>query len=284
MNISKSSIEKLIRLEKGETIAASSMNKSLAEDMIQNEVITVITHGRNKSYRAVSGTFLNHYVAERYGIQELKQAFEAVSKGNVSRAEQVVLSGDSKLRNQRTFKGFLINSYEPINATLFGRNFNILPLEGSYTFIYDYEQLSIMPDTLIIGIENSENFRQISRQRYLFEQLYPNRRILFASRYPQNGDLVRWLQSIPNEYVHFGDLDLAGVHIFLSEFYRYLGSRSSFLISSDYDERITRGSLKRYDDQLPRFKNMAITDLRVQPVINSIHCHHRGYDQEGFIF
>jgi len=35
---------------------------------------------------------------------------------------------------------------------------------------------------------------------------------LFVSRYPQtqSKDLLNWLQSIPNPYLHFGDFDLTG--------------------------------------------------------------------------
>ena len=182
-------------------------------------------------------------------------------------------------------KGFLVNSYEPIDATLNDTLFIINPPDGTYVFVYDYEAFTIPSDVLIIGIENSENFRRISQQKWLFDEMYPNRQILFVSRYPQNEsrDLVRWLQSIGNEYVHFGDLDLAGIRIFITEFYRYLGERSSFLIPPDYEERIKNGSRERYDVQLTTTKNMIINDPRLRALAACIHKYHRGYDQEGYI-
>ena len=41
--------------------------------------------------------------------------------------------------------------------------------------------------------------------------------LLLVSRYPQSKDLVTWLHTVPNHYVHFGDIDLAGIHIYLTD-------------------------------------------------------------------
>lgn len=81
----------------------------------------------------------------------------------------------------------------------------------------------------------------------------------------------------------FGDLDLAGIRVFITEFYRYLGERSSFLIPPDYEERIKNGSRERYDVQLTTTKNMIINDPRLRALAACIHKYHRGYDQEGYI-
>ena len=207
-----------------------------------------------------------------------------LEKNEASRSEQVQLTGDSKFVRSRAMKGFLVNSYEPIKAMLNNSPLEIRPPEGSYTFIYDYENFSIPEDVLVMGIENSENFRRIRRQQWLFDRMYPGRSILFVSRYPQNEshDLVKWLAGIQNEYVHFGDLDLAGIRIFLTEFHRYLGRRSSFLIPPDYDARINNGSRERYDAQLPYAKQLTTDDPNLKQLIDCIHKYHRGYDQEGF--
>jgi hypothetical protein len=285
MKPTKPIIEKLFCLEQGETLALSSMNKSLVDELIQCEVVMAIPHGRNKTLRAVSSKAVATFVADRFNIDNLSKALDSFSKSEMSRAEQVAIGGDSKIQSQRTFKGFLVNCYQPIKVFLCNREITLIPFDGSYTFIYDYEKFVIPEDIIVMGIENSENFRWISRQKYLFDKLFPSKTILFVSRYPQNQskDLVNWLQSIPNEYIHFGDLDLAGVNIFLSEFYSHLGLKSSFLIPEDYDERIASGSRERYKAQYPQYQSVKIPDPRVQPVVDSIHRHHRGYDQEGYI-
>lgn len=87
----------------------------------------------------------------------------------------------------------------------------------------------------------------------------------------------------PQSLCSFGDFDLAGVHIYLSEIYAHLGNRSSFLLPSDIEERLAEGNAALYNQQYARFKNMAVTDIRLQPLVNMIHHYRRGYEQEGYI-
>ena len=135
---------------------------------------------------------------------------------------------------------------------------------------------------IVVGVENMENFRLIRRQRELFESQVGNR-LLFVSRYPQSTDLRDWLQTIPNRYVHFGDFDLAGIHIFLTEFYPHLLSRASFLIPTDIEERLRIGSMERYNAQLSKFRHLHCEQPALQSLIDLINKYHRCYDQEGYI-
>ena len=107
---------------------------------------------------------------------------------------------------------------------------------------------------------------------------------LFVSRYPQSTDLRKWLTSIPNHYLHFGDFDLAGIHIFLSEFQQYLGSsHSSFLIPEDIASRLKFGSSKRFNEQYNRYNGISSDIPELQELINLIKHYRKGYDQEGYI-
>ena len=285
MKITKGLIQNLLRLASGETVPSSSL-KSFKEidEMRADGVLTVVAHGSRRSYKCADTKQFSDYLASKYNLTDLDGTLAMLEENEASRAEQVQLIGDSKFVRSRAMKGFLVNSYGPINAMLNNSPFEIQPLEGSYTFIYDYENFSIPEDVLVMGIENSENFRRIRQQQWLFNRMFPDRPILFVSRYPQNEshDLIKWLASIQNEYVHFGDLDLAGIRIFLTEFHRYLGSHSSFLIPPDYETRISNGSRERYDAQLPYTKQLTTDDPNLQQLINCIHKYHRGYDQEGF--
>lgn len=286
MKLGKGLLKALVRLSEGEVVAYSEL-KSLSDlqQLCDDGILTAIVHGSRRSYKCPNVQMLSDYIASRYNIQDIHAAEQMLTSDEHDRAKQVQLTGDSKYTRQRVMKGFLVNSYEPVNATINGSPLTILPPDGTYVFIYDYERFSITSDTLIIGIENSENFRWIRQQKWLFDEMYPDRHILFVSRYPQNEsrDLIHWLQSIDNEYVHFGDLDLFGIRIFLNEFHRYLGDRSSFLIPPDYEKRIKSGSLERYNVQLQRIKKLEITDPRLQALVDCINTYHRGYDQEGYI-
>lgn len=275
-------LEKLIRLANGETLPASKLKGDWFEHMLSDGILLSVVNGSRKSYRVYDSASFRHYLASQYDIRNLEQTHELLSGKDASRAEQVTMTGDSKFISRRTFSGFLVNTYQPIEAMLNGQPIIIHPPEGSYLFIADYWHLIIPDNIVIVGVENAENFRYVERQKYLFKS-YEN--VLFVSRYPQvqSKDLLKWLQSIPNRYVHFGDLDLAGIAIYQNEFYRHLGERSSFLIPNDYEFRIANGNTNRYNTQLPQYEKMVAIDKRIEIVLACIHKYHRGYDQEGFI-
>jgi len=213
----------------------------------------------------------------------LEQMRDALQSNDLSRSVQASATGNSKLVTVRSCPGFPVNSYEPITCTLNGQELTVNPQEGSFLFIADWQTFYIPSDVVVVGIENMENFRMIRQQRQLFTQAIGSRRLLFVSRYPQSKDLVSWLQKVPNRYVHFGDFDLAGINIFLAEFYARLGARSSFLIPNDIEAKLRNGSKERYDAQYLRFHNLQTDIQPLQSLIELINKFHRCYDQEGYI-
>lgn len=275
-------IEKLIRLANGDALPASSLKGDWFEQMQNDGILLATAHGSRKSLRASDGMTLRQYVDSQFDIHDLGQTRCVLSDEDASRASLVAATGDSKFLSRRTFKGFLVNSYQPVTAILNGQEIIIHPTEGSFMFVADYQHFTIPQDVVVVGVENAENFRYVALQKYLFERYG---RVLFVSRYPQdqNKDLIKWLRSIPNQYVHFGDLDLAGIAIYEHEYYRHLGTQSSFFIPDDYDQRISNGNADRYNDQLRQYGKMKVEDKRVQPLLDCIHQYHKGYDQEGFI-
>ena len=247
-------------------------------------MVTVVSHGRRRTVKAIDRERMIGFLQRELDLPERESVWallEGMKAGE--RADLVHITGDSKYNAARSMFGFLVNSYEPVPCFLKGRVMTVCPPEGIFTYISDFQEFRPAPDVTVVGVENAENFRLVRRQKTFFEKLLPGHRLLFVSRYPQNGDLVRWLKNIPNAYYHFGDLDLAGVNIFLTEFYAKIGPRARFLIPSDARERLIKGSSARYDDQYRHFLNMQITDTRVQPLVDLIHACHRGYDQEGYI-
>lgn len=276
--------EKLLSLCHGNTLPDSVLRGEWFTAMKRDGILIAVTHGSRKSWRAAAEQTLRRYVADSYGLPDIEACLELFKTSVLSRAEMVEATGDSKFLQQRSFKGFAVNCYKPVKARLHGREITIRPEEGLFTFIYDWEGFTLPPEVIVVGIENAENFRLAARQRTFFERYVSARApLLFVSRYPQNGDLARWLLNVTNRYVHFGDYDLAGVHIYLTEIYKYLGDRAVFLVSDDYDERISRGSQQRYNAQYGKFQHMKVPDRRVLPLVESINRWHRGYDQEGFI-
>ena len=273
--------EKLLQLSQGESIPSSLAKHSLIDDLVLEGIIE--RKGRIKKTLILSNNKALHtYLQNNYSINDLQQYIQISNKENVLRSELIAVSSNSKLVKVRTFKGFLVNCYSPIHATLDGKKIIINPVNGTFQFIYDFEKFILSPDITIIGIENPENFRHIDRQKYLFKDIRP----LFVSRYPQNQskDLIKWLQSIPNNYLHFGDFDFAGIGIYLNEFNKHLAERTNFFVPDDIERLIEDfGNKKRYDEQKINFKIKSIQQEKLLQLIDIIHKYRKGLDQEIFI-
>lgn len=267
----------------GKQVAGSRLSGKLLNELLAEGMLLVISHGSRKSYLARDTEALKRYLIdsdESYRILEVNLSD--------SRASMATETGNSKLVTVRSCPGFPVNSYEPIECFLRGKPFWVNPQEGSFLFVSDWEKFTIPEDVVVIGVENMENFRMIRKQRLLFEKYLKvhefSNRVLFVSRYPQSSDLRRWLCSIPNYYLYFGDFDLAGINIFLSEFHQYLGKeRSSYLIPDDIESRLQSGSRNRYDEQYSHFKDVKSDVFELQQLIALIHRERKAYDQEGYI-
>ena len=262
----------------GEQVAGSKLSSKLLDELMAEGLLLVVAHGSKKSYRARDTEVLKRYLIDKDESYRILNV--TVVDSRASLAEE---TGNSKLLSVRSCPGFPINSYEPIESLLNGKKFVVNPPEGSFVFIDDWNHFSIPEDIVVVGIENMENFRMIRRQRKLFESILGDKQLLFVSRYPQSTDLRSWLLTIPNKYVHFGDFDLAGIHIFLTEFHKYLGGRSTYLIPSDIEQRLTKGSQDRYNNQYGKYHTLLCDIPHLQSLIDLINQYHRGYDQEGYI-
>ena len=243
----------------GEQVTGSKIGGKLLEELLSEGLLVVVARGSRKSYRARAIETLKRFLTDRdesYRVLEVENA--------ETRAAMANKTGNSKLVTVRSCPGFPINSYEPIACLLNGEPFVVNPHEGSFLFVTQWESFAIPSDVIVIGIENMENFRLIRKQKKFFEN------------YLRAG--------IPNRYLHFGDFDLAGIHIFLTEFERHIGTeRASFLIPPDIADRLKSGSSQRYDEQHALFKEMQ-TDVReLGQLITLIHQERKGYDQEGYI-
>ncbi len=262
----------------GEQVAGSKLSSKLLDELMAEGLLLVVAHGSKKSYRARDTEVLKRYLIDKDESYRILNV--TVVDSRASLAEE---TGNSKLLSVRSCPGFPINSYEPIESLLNGETFVVNPPEGSFVFIDDWNHFSIPEDIVVVGIENMENFRMIRQQRKLFESILGDKQLLFVSRYPQSTDLRSWLLTIPNKYVHFGDFDLAGIHIFLKEFHKYLGGRSTYLIPSDIEQRLTKGSQDRYNNQYGNYHTLLCDIPHLQSLIDLINQYHRGYDQEGYI-
>lgn len=280
MSLTTKQIQNLRSLLKKEAIAWSALNAEVRQLLIDEQLLTVSTHRSRKSIYAPNTEALQTFLEQRF--EELRGInWDSDDLGDAtSRSELAAYSGNSKTKEIRSCPGFLVNSYDPIYAKLNGKDIVIAPEEGTMFFMADWEHFEIPQEVLVVGIENMENFRRIREQRHIFPAERP---ILFVSRYPQSTDLRNWLQLIHNDYLHYGDFDLAGMRIYEKEFFKYLGNRASFFIPKDIEYRIANGSSERYNAQYAKFKNYMPQDDKLLYLFKIINRYHRCYDQEGYI-
>ncbi len=271
----------LAQLINGETIPASAAKSKLIDALVSEKIL--FRKGKHQiSLQLLNETHLQIYLVNQLQINDLNNYILALENKNSSRAEFVKITTDSKNSKERAFKGFLVNSYSSIKAELNNQIITINPTLGSFIFIYDYESFKIPEDITIIGVENAKNFSQIQEQKYLFEDINP----LFISRYPQNQnkDFIKWMKSIPNDYLHFGDFDIAGIGIYLNEYKKHLSQKATFFIPENIKGILKKnGNRQRFNNQKPNFNTNDIQESKILNLLELINAEKKGLDQEYYI-
>ncbi|MDQ6815519.1 MAG: hypothetical protein M3040_17455, partial [Bacteroidota bacterium] len=191
MKLPLSIANKLLQMLQGEQLPGSNLQHAVVAKMLEDGVIQKQQTGKTKTLFFIANVASMHaYLKNHFGIGDLQEYANKFNDEGLTRAEAVSISGNSKLRSIRSFKGFLVNVYQPVHATLLHKSITIHPANGSFTFISDYETFNVAANVTIVGIENPENFKYIHCQAPLFSNIYP----LFVSRYPQSNDLIKWLK------------------------------------------------------------------------------------------
>jgi hypothetical protein len=277
INIAK----KIQLLIQGESIPYGQLKGKVIDQMIDDGILLVKLQGRSrKTIFTTKPEAVTNFLSSHLGINDLKTYINNEESG-LTRAENIIASSNSKSSTRRTFKGFLVNCFSPVQANINGHKFVIEPKEGTYTYIHDFEGFNVPSETIIVGIENPENFRFIGKQAHLFE----SESILFVSRYPQSKDLVTWLQAIPNKYLHFGDFDLEGIRIFRDEYFKHLKNKATFFIPQNIEELILKyGNKELYDIQY-KSNASATLDLNrdIEKLISLFHKYKKCLEQEVLI-
>ncbi len=281
MKIGLSIAERLQKLLSGEEIPASKCKNSIFRQMLQDEVLFQKRKGSGKVVFLPNPPALRNYLKNKFGINDLDKYIHSLKDDTVTRSQMVRFGSDSKSVYKRTFKGFLINSYQPIPAIINNKEILITGEPGTFTYIYDFE--NFIPDTkvTVVGIENAENFRFIKKQKYLFGNITP----LFVSRYPQSKDLINWLQNIHNNYLHYGDFDFEGINIYLNEYKKYLGERANYFIPENIEELLQKfGNRDLYNKQYERRTNPSSVDNHdLGELIDLFHKYKKVLEQEVLI-
>ncbi len=265
-----------------QTLPYSEMANSFGKKMLQDGILLKKQISNTKAVVYIlQKEAVAAYLQSHCGINNLNEYIEALSMDGFTRAKAIEISSNSKLKSIRTFKGFLVNCYEPIKASLEGKEIVLQPADGSFTFISDCENFRIDEDVTIVGVENAENFKYIKRQAYLFNDIKP----LFVCRYPQSNDLIKWLSAIPNAYLHFGDLDFSGIGIYMSEYKKTLGARARFFVPQQVEAYLQKYGSKHLYNKQYSFNNTieTATENSIVALLKLFDKYKKVLEQEIFI-
>ena len=115
----------------GEQIPSSTLPKSVAMDLRNEDLLGAVSHGSRASYYLIDSAATRQYIESRYlngnSIENWIDLMNGPSS-RLSKAKLVNETGDSKKVSVRTFRCFLVNSCEPIEMQVNGTQFTLSPV------------------------------------------------------------------------------------------------------------------------------------------------------------
>lgn len=281
MNITIEQAKLLKELSEGKKVPLSRLKARIFQQLIQEQVLLrqKESHGWNiytDHPQSLLNYLYNHYI--RCTLDEYIERGQAAP----SRSNNIRMSGDSKLKETELWQGFYFKVSEPIHAQWQGKPLTLLPYpEGIPVFMPQPETLSLPEEVTVVMIENSENFLKIETQLPLFQGL----KCFFVSFYPreQHSYFIEWLQKQPNNYVHYGDFDFAGIHIYQSQYKKYVSGESRYLVPSGLLPLFRRyGKRALYNNQFSLQALIKADEPGISELLEIIKREHKGLEQEIF--
>ncbi len=220
--------------------------------------------------------FLRNYDYLIDSVEELDNYIEIFFDKKVPRDTIQQYHNNSKAKISKSMHGLYLSSLQKLDVKLDGNTISILPNDGLGYFFFHTQKVEISKSTVIVGIENYQVVWFAKRYAEFFDK--PN--ILFVVTTPY---MLEWISSLENEYIHFGDYDLAGVNIYLNKVLpRLLKSKKySMFIPKNIEQFIEKhGNSELYENQ-KQYKNLRTDDADITHLVEIITRLKKGFEQEG---
>ena len=248
--ISKATVKSLLNLvNSGEIRLRELPDKELANRLISSGCIRKerITKSRSKlvlvheeGLRFCCGD----YDERLKDLEGCLASFESVAKG-LKPSEEIARYGRDHLAKRNLWRGFFIKANFPLSITYNGQSILIGPdspvlVEKPELLVARFEELSLWV------VENYECFQNIS-----WMNLFPTGKdsALIICRWPASKQARLAYGSWPvRKKYYFGDLDLAGINIFQTEYASQFGS-DAFMIPPTFNRDIRSGSASIFHNQ-----------------------------------
>ncbi len=248
-------IKTLLKLKEFKELNFSQVPTNLMKQLKDENLIDIKTVSANKKKIIVKEQFLIKYK----DLEKIQNSSTRAQLSKISHSKKVKISPQD---------GLYLNGICKIEGVQ-------LPLfKNSALFLKEFPKIS--KDILVIGLENFENL-------IYFESLlnyFQDDNILFIYR---NGAMLKFLESIENEIIYFGDFDLAGISIYQKEILPRCRNVTFFIPNSIEEIIIKNGSVDLFKKQYNKYKNIKSEDESIQKLIDIINKYQKAIEQEYFI-
>lgn len=278
-------LEEIVRLlESKHTLYSSIRSKSFLDHLKVSSVVEIT--GRPKVVYVENKERLFNLIKQSgYKINTLEELKKYIKdKSKIQSRDEIVKTNDStKSIQSKSFSGLSISVLKPLNVMLNSKEVIFPALEGTGIFIHESSTLELSKDIIVVGVENAQTAWYINRYSHIFDE---SQKYIFLVIKNINSSYERqWLESIENEYLHFGDYDLAGVSIYINEIIPRLKkcNKHSYLINDYiYAQIKDRGSRELFSKQIIKYKNLEyFSNARVSKLISFIKDNFIALEQES---
>jgi len=280
MQISKSDFEiiKRLLLEKKIVKSSSFTKKEIIKKLHLNGSIGLnrTTPQRFEVSLLKEKNIFNFLKSQGYtidSIESINQYIEEVLEKKASRNTIQQWTGSTKSKSSKSLKGLYLSSLENLDIKINNEKVTITPTNGLAYFCFYTEKVEIAKETIVVGVENY----QVVWFAKKYKDFFGKKNILFVVRNPY---MREWISTIENEYIHFGDYDLAGINIYINEIVPRLklAKKHSMFIPSNIEFLIKEYGDRELFEKQKKYLNMKLENEKIIELKNIIEKYKRGLE------
>ena len=268
-------------LEDGTITEGKFKNKSIVESLKQNGSVKNAKRTAKVRYIELIKSenifnFLNHQGYNINSIDDIESYISDIFDETPSRDTIQKHTSNTKSKLSPSLEGLDVSSLEDLDIKIDDEVVTIRPHNGMGYFLFHTQKIEVSKDTIIVGVGNY----QVVWFAKKYSKFFENKKVLFVV---VNTYMLKWIQTLGNEYIHFGDYDLAGINIYLNKILPRLkkAQKYSIFIPDDIEKLIdNNGSFKLFKNQVI-YKNLISSDAKVNNLIRIIDKYKKGLEQEG---
>lgn len=281
--ISKNTVKALITLmEEGEIKVRELPDKTLTDMLVSSGCLKRERITKSSSrFVLISEKGLRICCADYdERLKDIEGYFATLESGDtrMKPSEEIAKYGRDHLGKRNLWRGFFLKSNAPFKISYNGAPYTIGP-DNSF-LVEKAEELEIDCRSCALWVvENYECFQDLSWMTFFPSQ---DNVSLVICRWPASKAAREAYGSWPVAEKHyFGDLDLAGINIFQTEYADLLGEDALFIPES-FNADIKQGSASLFQNQI-KFTHISGRNDRIQECIRTIIENQKGLLQEFYL-